>query len=210
MVAGKLWGGRAGLDFSTAAEVELFSDISTTPPARANLSIPGYLYGAGSSPVLGLGIWDSIDLYFTTGLGLRWQVAGLERHQPWKATIFGGNIMERTVETSVGVDNVINPSSADTTIGGYEFGGSFGYQRNDELLFYTSIVRRWGPGRTVVTQGTGRFIYDESYTMSSIVFGAHYGTTWYFNFEFGTSNIAWRGGPLGTAVASNLGFGYIW
>lgn len=207
LVAKKRWGGQVGFEFATAADVPLFADTSANPPVRSQGAV-GSVYGAGSSLVAALGIFESIDIYLTHGLGLRWQFLGLEDANPWKATFFAGSIGGRNSESSTTAGGQTYKSS--TRISGAEYGGSIGYQRTADLIFYSTLAQRQGRGETKIVQPANTFNYEDSFRLVSWVLGVQFGQSWYINAEIGASAVDWESAPKGDAYASAFGFGYKW
>lgn len=207
VVAQKRWGGQVGLDFSTAADVPLFSDTTSNPPVRSNGAV-GSIYGAGTSLVAALGIFESIDIYLTHGFGARWQFWGIGETSPWKATIFAGSVSGRSNETSSSAGGQTYKSK--TTLSGSEFGASVGYKATPDLLLYSTYAQRRGSGKTEITQPANTFNYDDSFQLDMLVFGLQFGRPWYLTLEVGSSTVDWTNAPKGDAYASTIGFGYAW
>jgi hypothetical protein len=210
VVAGKRWGGKVGFDFSTAAQVPLFSDVNVAPPTRVSNGTIGSVSGAGSALVAALGLFEPIDFYLSGGLGLRFQFLGLAPEEKWKASVFAGSIGGRETELSTN-QGPSNQVSAKTQTSGWEYGASLGYLANDELLLYSTYLHRGGKGVTTITQPNNVvFEYNDRFSLQTLVFGLNFGQEWYFNFEFGSSSVNWDNSTSGRAFASNIGFGYQW
>lgn len=207
VVAKKRWGGQIGMDLSSAASVPLFTDTISNPPVRAQGEV-GAVGGAGSSIVAALGIFEPVDIYLTHGLGIRWQFLGIEDQQPWKATVFVGNMGSRTSESGSQSGTVEHKAS--TRVTGTEYGASVGYQRNESLLFYSTLARRQGQGATEIKQPNAIHQFEDDFSLTTLVFGLQFGQPWYFNAEIGGSSINWKNAPSGDVFASSLGFGYRW
>lgn len=210
VVAGKRWGGKVGFDFSSAAEVPLFTDVNIAPPTRVTNGTVGSVSGAGSALVAALGLFESVDIYSSNGFGLRFQFLGLTPEEKWKATLLAGANAGREKESSVsqGASNLV---STETQTSGSEYGASLGYLANDDLLLYSTYIYRGGKGVTTIMQPNNVvFEYNDLFSLRALIFGLNFGKEWYFNFELGSSTVTWDNSTSGTAFASNIGFGYQW
>lgn len=210
VVSGRQWGGKVGFDFSTAADVPIFSDLGANPPTRAKGYEVGSMMGAGSSLVLGLGIFESVDLYYTTGFGGRWQFYGKDPAEPWKATLFLGTMGGRSNGSTTGTEGSSDYRKAETKLRGVEYGTSVGYQQDANILWYGTVAYRDGRGETSIVNSYGTFSSSDKFSLLSLVAGVNFGTTWYFNAEVGTSAVDWENATSGPAFASSIGFGYNW
>lgn len=206
-VSGRLWGGSAGLNFANAASVEVVRDFTTTPPSTDNATISGMPF-AGLQLPLSLGVSQSLEVYLTDGLGLRWQYLGKAREIGMKGTLFAGGFSPTF--TSEATNNGSNFKAESTSRGG-EIGTSFGYTPNLGNTLYVTVADRFGKADTTVTKDfVPQAQYDDKFNEVLITAGARTGNEWYFQYEISLACVHWDRLTDACVGGTNLGFGYQW
>lgn len=220
---GRLGGGQVGLDVASSVDVTVVKDMTTTPPDRSEILVGRsdlfsslFLFTGmtGSGFDIGIGLTDSIDIYYTRNPGLRWMFLGDNKGQGWKSTVFAGPISALSKSSS-------NNDRSEVKINGVEYGISVGNQTSDSSLIYLTLASRGANADVTVIQASGTtYSYDDKYDHYIATLGAILGKTWYFKFEASANSVNWKGKPTPSATQTIsgagdyggflVGFGYHW
>jgi hypothetical protein len=204
-VTGRLLGGRAGIQAYSQVKVDVVKSPTATPPDRSQFDV-------GTSSMFGLdtdvsiGLLEHLDLYFTSGLGLRWMVLGDPNTVGWKSTLFVGGLASGT---KYWTDYNSGAVRAETVLKYSEYGFSIGKQIDSSNLFYASLGNQSGTGETSVVQGTNTYEYKDNYTHTVASLGVLTGYPWYFNAEIAHTFSNWEN-TKGDLTTWAVGTGYAW
>lgn len=213
MVGGRLWGGRAGLDLSSSVPVTIINDMTANPPVRNSIDIGsdpnliadifGINFIAGTGLDLTLGIYETVDIYFTRNVGLRWMWMGDPKGLGWRSTFFAGPTYW---SESNSISSSTSPESkSETKVNGIEFGLSVGNQIDEKTLIYLTLASRGGKASTTVTNSSGAFSFDDSYLHYISSLGFVIGNEGFLKFELSGDYIEWKGNTYSGGSVSNNG-----
>lgn len=213
--AEKQWGGEVNFGFQQTVEVEVFDDYKADPPVRTDGSAISILDVV--MPVLpffdvNLGILKDLDVYYTSGLGLRYQWLGDAKSTGWNSTVFVGGAGFGTGSNSKTEDDA--GYSAETKTAGLEYGISAGYYWTGTNGLYLTYGMTDGKSKTDITHPTKTFEYNDKFEHSMVSLGGTYGETWYFWLEVSSITTKWKFDEGGSNTQENSGFligtGYRW
>ncbi len=209
-IAGRTLGGNIEFALNGATEVVVFSDYTANPPVRKGSgSIEPHL-GVGGGIFAGLGLVESLDVYYTNALGLRWLFYGDPNGKEWRATVFGGSV-GRTEESSTNSGS--NTYKARTVLNGWEYGVSVGRYVEEQLLLYFTVGTQTGSGKTTVSQPSQSFDYDDRFDHLVGTMGLQVESinkSFYFLAEVSTTKTTWAGTDGNAAGSGLLGLGFKW
>jgi len=203
--AEKQWGGEVGLGIQEMVSVEVFNDITTDPPQRTDgvdldlleIAIPILPFID-----LSLGVFNNLDVYYTSGLGLRYQWLGDSKSTGWNAAVFAGAAGYGAQSDSENSGT----TSADTEISGVEYGLSFGHYWTANNGLYLSVGTTDGKAKTKITQPTKIFKYDDQFDHTIISLGGTYGEKWYLWLEMSSISTKWKFDEGGSNTQDNSSF----
>ena len=211
--AEKQWGGEVNFGLQQTVQVEVFNDITVDPPTRTdgvNLSLLEIALPVLPFFDVNLGVFKDLDVYWTSGLGLRYQWLGDAKSTGWNSTFFAGAAAQ---SSGTGSDEQ-DTSKADTKLSGLEYGVSVGYYWTATNGLYLSIGTTDGKAKTDITQPTKTFDYDDKYEHSIFSIGGTYGEKWYLWLEASSTTTKWKFDEGGSNTQDNssflIGTGYRW
>lgn len=224
-VSGGFLSGRTGASIGRQIPVSIINDITTNPVTRSDISVGadrnvvgqalGVDYIAGIKTDLNLGLLEKLDVYYTDSLGLRFQLFGDPGQTGWRATAFAGYFDSSQINSVE--DSIVH--EANTSLGGYEYGFSFGYRRSEKSLLYLTTASRGGQAKVAINQNhVNTETYHDQFEHYLATLGLLYGQRWYVKAELGANYILWRGSdatgtPLkgeGFEQGLSIGLGYRW
>ncbi len=210
-VAGRSLGGSASIALQKTVAVEIFSDISSNPPTRddgIDLELIEVVMPALPALDLNFGVLEKLDLYFSSGAGLRWMWMGEPKSEGWKSTIFGGVVSPSETESTSGT------AGAETKIQGVEYGLSVGKALNKSALVYLTVGKQSCDAKTTINQTGQIFRYADKFEHQMYTFGLSYGELAYVMLEASLVETKWKTEEAGTDTESNnswlLGLGLRW
>lgn len=210
-VAGRWGGGEVAYGVHRNVEVEVFNDITANPPTRTDGSTLSFIQLV--FPVLpyfdvGLGLFERLDVYYNSGLGLRYMWLGDSKSEGWKSTVFGGVISGGSSTENEGA------TKAETILSGMEYGFSVGQNFGKSNLVYITLGQQKGDGKSTITQTAQTFKYSDDFEHTLLSLGATTGEQWYFWAEISGTETKWKTSDAGTNTETNTGYmlggGYRW
>lgn len=208
-------GGSVNFGVRQAAGIEVFSDLSSNPPTRP-INAESDLITLIPFPFvdLSIGAFKNTEVYYNTGLGMKWLFVGEPGQEGWRMAVFGGIANDAWTGTEQKDCNA-NCDKAKTDLKGLEYGFTFGKQVNQSVLLYVTVGQQKGDADSEIEQSGGaKFTYKDKYEHSVATFGLTAGASWYFIGELGMHQTKWVKDEGGSnTVHGNtyvLGAGYRW
>lgn len=201
----KQWGGEVSFGAQQTVEVEIFDDITTDPPSRTDgteLGFSKFIFPVLPFVDLNFGILKKLDVYYASGLGIRYQWLGDEKSIGWNATVFAG---AAGVSSSTSSQDS-SGASAKTKLSGVEYGISFGHYWTSLNGLYVSYGTTDGKSNTKITQTTKSFEYDDKYEHTILSLGGTYGNPWYLWLEMSKVKTKWKFDEGGSDTQDNNSF----
>lgn len=198
----KLWSGEFSFGVQQTVEIEVFNDYTVNPPTRTdgvNDGLAETLFPVLPFVDLSLGILKDLDIYYTSGLGLRYQWLGDAKSTGWNGTVFAG-------ASSAGNGSETQNSggaSAKTDLSGVEYGISVGHYWTANNGLYLSVGTTDGKAKTKITQPANTFEYDDKYDHTIVSLGGTYGDKWYLWLEMSSVTTKWKFDEGGSSDQSN-------
>lgn len=211
-VSGLTGSGNIAFGVQQLVSVEVFNDITTDPPSRTD--------GISSDLVevilpvfpfvdLNVGIFQRLEFYYSTGLGLRYLWLGEPGKEGWKSTLYGG--LHSTGQSRSYEEGA---SSASTKLDAKEYGISIGRNFGGHRLLYVSLGKTDGNAKTKIQQPTKAFNYKDDFEHSIASLGTSLGERWFFWAEISATQTKWITDDSGSNTQDNssflIGTGYRW
>lgn len=211
-VGGRLGGGDFNLSLERMTAVEIFDDITSNPPVRAqgtNDSLSDIIFPVLPSLNLNIGLLSYLDVYYNGNVGLKYMFLGQPNKEGWKSTLFAGVMnQEDSTEYGSGANKAVTKST------GFEYGISVGKSIGKSSLAYLTLGQIQADAKTDITQPSLQFKYNDKFEHRIATLGITAGEKFYFNAEISHSNTVWHFDEGGedevNATSWLLGGGFRW
>ncbi|MFN9067547.1 MAG: hypothetical protein ACK5V3_09980, partial [Bdellovibrionales bacterium] len=196
--------GDVAVGLNPYVSVEVFDNITTNPPTRTdgiNSDLAQVALAILPFVDVNLGLMERLDLYYTTGLGLRYQWLGEIGKEGWKSTLWGGlNAL------NINADDTEGTTTAKSKVDGFEYGLSFGRDFGNHSLIYVTVGKTTGGAKTTITQPANVFKYSDDFEHTILSLGANVGHKWYFWAEASATETRWKTKDAGSSTQTNSSY----